>query len=109
MKAKSEKELRKERQFIRNQRADEELKGQDVIVCYYGDERCTIGQHEEFDTCRDFIIWSIVQEPDVAAKDMGFDSTTEMYAWMFENGSDDQAMKELVMDYYNGKDMRDEQ
>ena len=109
MKAKSEKELRKERQFIRNQRADEELKGQDVIVCYYGDERCTIGQHEEFDTCRDFIIWSIVQEPDVAAKDMGFDSTTEMYAWMLENGSDDQAMKELVMDYYNGKDMQDEQ
>lgn len=109
MKVKSEKQLRKERQFIRNQRADEELKGQDVIVCYYGDERCTIGQHEEFDTCRDFIIWSIVQEPDVAAKDMGFDSTTEMYAWMFENGSDDQAMKDLVMDYYNGKDMQDEQ
>lgn len=109
MKVKSEKQLRKERQFIRNQRADEELKGQDVIVCYYGDERCTIGQHEEFDTCRDFIIWSIVQEPDVAAKDMGFDSTTEMYAWMFENGSDDQAMKELVMDYYSGKDMQDEQ
>ena len=109
MKVKSEKQLRKERQFIRNQKADERLKGQDVIVCYYGNERCTIGQHEEFDTCRDFIIWSIVQEPDVAAKDMGFDSTTEMYAWMFENGSDDQAMKELVMDYYNGKDMQDEQ
>lgn len=108
MKAKSEKELRKERQFIRNQRADEELKGQDVIICYYGDERCTIGQHEEFDACRDFIIWSIVQEPDVAAKDMGFDSTTEMYSWMFENGSDDQAMKDLVMDYYSGKDMQDE-
>ena len=109
MKVKSEKQLRKERQFIRNQREDEKLKGQDVIVCYYGNERCTIGQHEEFDTCRDFIIWSIVQEPDVAAKDMGFDSTTEMYAWMFENGSDDQEMKELVMDQYNGKDMQDEQ
>lgn len=108
MKVKSEKQLRKERQFIRNQREDEKFKGQDVIVCYYGDERCTIGQHEEFDTCRDFIIWSIVQEPDVATKDMGFDSVTEMYAWMFENGSDDQAMKELVMDYYNGKDMQDE-
>ena len=40
---------------------------------------------------------------------MGFDSVTEMYAWMFENGSDDQAMKDLVMDYYNGKDMQDEQ
>ena len=32
MKAKSEKELRKDRQRIRNQRADEELKGQDVII-----------------------------------------------------------------------------
>ena len=108
MKVKSEKQLRKERQFIRNQRADEELKGQDVIVCYYGDERCTIGQDEEFSTCRNFIIWAIVQEPEVAAEDMGFDSVTEMYAWMFENGSDDQAMKDLVMDYYNGKDMQNE-
>ena len=31
MKVKSEKQLRKERQFIRNQREDERLKGQDVI------------------------------------------------------------------------------
>ena len=108
MKTKSEKQLRKERQFIRNQREDERLKGQDVIICYYGDERCTIGQHEEFDTCRDFIIWSIVQEPNVAAEDMGFGSATEMYAWMFENGSDDQAMKQLVLDYYDGKDMQNE-
>lgn len=108
MKAKSEKELKKERQFIRNQRADEELKGQDVIVCYYGDERCTIGQDEEFSTCRDFIIWAIVQEPEVAAEDMGFDSTTEMYAWMFENGTDNHEMKQLVLDYYGGKDMQDE-
>ncbi len=108
MKAKSERQLRKERKFIRNQKADERLKGLDVIVCYYGDERCTIGQHEEFSTCRDFIIWSIVQEPEVAAEDMGFDSTTEMYAWMFENGSDDHEMRELVLDYYSGKDMQDE-
>lgn len=108
MKVKSEKQLRKERKFIRNQKADERLKGLDVIVCYYGDERCTIGQHEEFNTCRDFIIWSIAQEPNVAAKDMGFDSTTEMYAWMLENGSDSHEMKELVMDYYDGKDMQDE-
>lgn len=108
MKAKSEKELRKERQFIRNQRADEELKGQDVIVCYYGDERCTIGQDEEFSTCRNFIIWAIVQEPEVAAEDMGFDSTTEMYAWMFENGTDNHEMKQLVLDYYDGKDMQNE-
>ena len=108
MKVKSEKQLRKERQFIRNQREDERLKGLDVIVCYYGDERCTIGQHEEFSTCRDFIIWSIVQEPEVAAEDMGFDSTTEMYAWMFENGTDNHEMKQLVLDYYDGKDMQDE-
>ncbi len=108
MKAKSEKELRKERQFIRNQRADEELKGQDVIVCYYGDERCTIGQDEEFSTCRNFIIWAIVQEPNVAAEDMGFDSVTEMYAWMFENGTDNHEMKQLVLDYYDGKDMQNE-
>ena len=108
MKAKSEKELRKERQFIRNQKADERLKGLDVIVCYYGDERCTIGQHEKFSTCRDFIIWSIVQEPEVAVEDMGFDSTTEMYAWMFENGTDNHEMKQLVLDYYDGKDMQDE-
>ena len=108
MKAKSEKELRKVRQFIRNQRADEELKGQDVIVCYYGDERCTIGQDEEFSTCRNFIIWAIVQEPNVAAEDMGFDSVTEMYAWMFENGTDNHEMKQLVLDYYDGKDMQNE-
>lgn len=108
MKAKSEKELRKERQFIRNQRADEELKGQDVIVCYYGDEHCTIGQDEKFSTCRDFIIWAIIQEPEVAAEDMGFDSTTEMYAWMFENGTDNHEIKQLVLDYYDGKDMQDE-
>ena len=108
MKAKSEKELRKERQFIRNQRADEGLKGQDVIVCYYGDERCTIGQDEEFSTCRNFIIWAIVQEPNVAAEDMGFDSVTEMYAWMFENGTDNHEMKQLVLDYYDGKDMQNE-
>lgn len=108
MKAKSEKELRKERQFIRNQKADERLKGLDVIVCYYGDERCTIGQDEKFSTCRDFIIWAIIQEPEVAAEDMGFDSTTEMYAWMFENGTDNHEIKQLVLDYYDGKDMQDE-
>ncbi|WP_103661863.1 hypothetical protein [Lactobacillus sp. HT06-2] len=107
METKSAKEMMRERQYIRLQKEREEFEGEDCLtVIDETNHVCGIGYQQEYDTYLEFILKKLEDAPDDVVKRGGFTNIVDAYHYFLSNCDDDEELKDFLIDYYDGEDMR---
>lgn len=105
MQVKTGREAAKEANYIKIQKALDNLAGTDCFAVVYNNRVYTIGQNCNYDSCQSFIIDMIADDPDKFCKQGCFSSRNEMYGYLFDCAGDEDEMRDFLKDYFSGEDM----
>lgn len=105
MKVKTGKEMKRELNYQKIQNQREEYAGENCLTVVEDNAVIAIGDNQEFQTCLDFIIAQLVDNPEKIMNKGCFTDLDEMYAYLFENSDDEIELTSFLKDYYDGIEM----
>ncbi|MBD5430977.1 MAG: hypothetical protein HDR41_00675 [Lactobacillus sp.] len=83
------------------------LAGQDCFAVVDGNQIKTIGTNCDYGTCLEFIIEKLAQDPYKFRDKCDFTDFVDLYSYLFENCNDEEELKSLLSDCFEGEDMSD--
>lgn len=105
MEVKKGKELQTELKYQEIQKQREEYAGEDCLTVVDGNHVVPIGRNYGCQSCCDFIIRQLVNNPEKFMVKGYFTDTEDMYGYLFESCNDESELRSFLEDYYDGMEM----